>query len=171
MNENDFLLAEYDKLKDEQHKRIAFRDQMIYISLGAIGSVFSFAVENPKYYIALLILPFIILILGWTYLANDEKISAIGAYIKIKLIPKIYSSKNHLEIESWETHLKLDTKRKQRKIIQLFVDLLIFCFSSIASLVAFFFLENDFSTVYLICSFFVIAAILFLAFQFIKYSN
>jgi len=171
MSSKEFLIAEYNKLKDEQHKRIAFRDQMIYISLGAIGSVFSFAIENPKFYIALLILPFIILILGWTYLVNDEKISSIGNYIKTILIPKLYDSSNQTYIESWETHLKTDKKRKQRKIIQLIVDLLIFCLSSIASIIAFFFLEYDFSIGYIICAFLLLVAIVLLAIQFINYSD
>jgi len=171
MSSSDFLLSEYEKLKDEQLKRIAFRDQMIYISLGAIGSVFSFAVENPKYFIALLILPFITLVLGWTYLVNDEKISSIGKYLKLILIPKINNQKSHKHIESWETYLKKDKKRKLRKGIQLIVDLTVFCVSSIASVTSFFFLENDFSIGYIILSIVILIAVIMLMFQFIKYSN
>jgi hypothetical protein len=40
-----FLIKEYEKLKDEQHKRIEFRDHMIYLTLATIGKVFSFAFE------------------------------------------------------------------------------------------------------------------------------
>jgi hypothetical protein len=62
---------------------------MIYVNLGEISEFFSFALENPKYNYALLVLPFISIVLGGTYLANDEKISSIGRYLKEIQIPKM----------------------------------------------------------------------------------
>jgi hypothetical protein len=171
MNKIEFQLAEYEKLKDEQNKRIAFRDQMIYISLVAIGSVFSFAIESPRYYLAFLVLPFITLVLGWTYLVNDEKISAINKYIKTILIPKIHNIEPDQYIESWETYLTNDKKRRERKNIQLLVDLLIFCGSGITSIGLFFILKNDYSIMNIIFSLGIIIAIILLAIQFIRYSN
>lgn len=84
-----FLIMEYEKLKDEQHKHLEFRDHMIYLTLAAIGTVFSFALEKPDLNIALLVLPFLCIVLGWTYLAIDGKISAIGNYIRTCIVPKL----------------------------------------------------------------------------------
>ena len=78
------FLLEYEKLKEEQLKRIEFRDQMIYITLGIFGSILSFALSNKTNLYALLVIPWVCLILGWTYIVNDEKISAIGKYIRCR---------------------------------------------------------------------------------------
>ena len=66
-------LAEYDKLKTEQSQRIGFRDNLLYVTLVVFGGVASFAVSKEANYYAFLILPWTCLILGWTYLVNDEK--------------------------------------------------------------------------------------------------
>lgn len=162
----EFYFKEYEKLKDEQQKRIAFRDQMIYITLGVIGAVFSFALENPEYNYALLVLPFISITLGWTYLANDEKISSIGKYLKEKLIPKIGK-----DLKTWEDNLKTDKSRKARKWIQLFVDLAIFCFSGLISILSFFLVRENISTSLWILIGAEIFFFVFLFFQFIKYAD
>lgn len=169
-----YLMAEYSKLKDEQHKRIEFRDHMIYVTLGAIGAVFSFALENPEYNIALLVLPFLCIALGWTYLANDEKISAIGSYIKNSLVPKIEKNGKDETFNlsgNWEDYLKKDKSRRQRKWIQLFIDLSIFCVSGILSIVAFFVLKESLFISYKVLMIFEILILIILAFQFIKYAD
>lgn len=169
-----YLMAEYGKLKDEQHKRIEFRDHMIYVTLGAIGAVFSFALENPEYNIALLVLPFLCIALGWTYLANDEKISAIGSYVKNSLVPKIEEcgkGETFSLAGNWEDYLKKDKSRRQRKWIQLFIDLSIFCLSGILSIVAFFVLKESLFTGYKVLMIFEILILIILAFQFIKYAD
>ena len=53
----DFLISTFEVLKDEQLKRIEFIDRMIYLTLVAIGGIFSFAIENSNYNLALLVLP------------------------------------------------------------------------------------------------------------------
>lgn len=75
-------LQEYEKLKDEQTARIGFRDNLIYVALGVFGGLASFALTDASHMYALLIVPWVCAVLGWTYLVNDEKISAIGAYIR-----------------------------------------------------------------------------------------
>lgn len=169
-----YLIAEYEKLKDEQQKRIGFRDNMIFVTLAAIGAVFSFSLENPQYNIALLVLPFICITLGWTYLVNDEKISSIGGYLKKDLIPKIseYGKSENLTLESnWEVYLKKSESRKQRKWIQLFVDLSIFCISGFLSIIALYILRDKLSIFYKILLGFEIILLIFLASQFIKYAE
>ena len=78
-------LAEYDKLKTEQTQRIGFRDNLPYVTLCLFGG--TIAITTTNYY-ALLVVPWICLILGWTYLVNDEKISAIGRYNCRKIVEK-----------------------------------------------------------------------------------
>jgi hypothetical protein len=86
---NRFELAkqEYIKLKDEQTKRIGFRDNLLYVNLVLIAGIMSFAFagehpDNQWRLRGLLIAAWVALVLGWTYVVNDEKISAIGRYIR-----------------------------------------------------------------------------------------
>ncbi len=169
-----FLIKEYEKLKDEQYKRIEFRDHMIYLTLAAIGTVFSFALEKPDLNIALLVLPFLCIVLGWTYLSNDEKISAIGNYVRCCLVPKLaeHSSDEKLSLTGhWEDYLRQDKSRRQRKWFQLFVDLSIFCFSGLTSIIAFYLLHDIPNGYHIIISIGEGLLLLFLGFQFIKYAD
>lgn len=169
-----FLIKEYEKLKDEQHKRIEFRDHMIYLTLAAIGGVFSFALEKPDLNVALLVLPFLCVVLGWTYLGNDEKISAIGKYIRTVLITKIKSSDSadsNLLSDNWEEFLRKDRLRRQRKVFQLFVDLSIFCVSGVVSIISFFVLHSSCHWYFVLTAICELLFILFLTFQFVKYSD
>jgi hypothetical protein len=61
----EIFLKEYDKLKSEQAQR-GFRDNPLYVTLGLFGTIVSFAVSNPTNYHALLVVPWVCLILGWT---------------------------------------------------------------------------------------------------------
>jgi hypothetical protein len=90
-------LQEYEKLKSEQTQRIGFRDNLIYVTLGVFGTVITFAVSSKANYYALLIVPWVCLILGWTYLVNDEKISAIGKYIRLTLAERIKEQTGHID--------------------------------------------------------------------------
>lgn len=165
-----FLIKEYEKLKDEQNKRIEFRDHMIYITLGVIGGVFSFVLEKPEFISALLVLPFVNIILGWTYFMNDQKVTEIGSYVKNVLIPKIDGSKSASMfslIPSWEDFHKHSNKRKEKKIIQLILDLMLFCISSVVSICIFFNLNtetNGFHITFIVVE---LIAIIYLAIHFI----
>ncbi|NJN10091.1 MAG: hypothetical protein HC815_19695 [Richelia sp. RM1_1_1] len=142
----DIYLLEYEKLKEEQSQRIGFRDNMIYVTLGVFGGIVSFALSNKINYYALLVIPFVCLILGWTYLVNDEKISAIGRYIRLTLVEKIKQETTSNEIESifgWEIVHRSDKRRRRRKIEQLIIDEITFVFSGICGLVAFWILVQQ----------------------------
>jgi peptidoglycan/LPS O-acetylase OafA/YrhL len=151
MSEHDstleILLKEYDALKSEQAQRIGFRDNLLYVTLSVFGGVISFAFSKDsqeKAYYALLILPWVSLILGWTYLVNDQKISAIGEYIKSKLAKRIGdisqtadNSQTYEFIFGWEKEHRCDLRRKRRKIEQLIIDLITFVVSGILAIGAF----------------------------------
>jgi len=139
----EIFFKEYDKLKSEQAQRIGFRDNLLYVTLGVFGGVVSFAVSNPSNYYALLVIPWVCLILGWTYVVNDEKISAIGRYIRYKLVNRVKEHTGYGDIETlfgWEIAHRSDKHRKRRKIQQLIVDEITFVFSGIIALSAFWFL-------------------------------
>jgi hypothetical protein len=173
-NNFTFLIKEYEKLKDEQHKRIEFRDHMIYLTLAAIGTVFSFALEKPDLNIALLVLPFLCIVLGWTYLVNDEKISAIGNYVRTCLVPKLteHNPEDKLPISGhWEDFLKKDKSRRQRKWFQLFIDLSIYCFSGAISIISFYKLHGNINLYFILVSIAEGLLLLLLTYQFIKYAD
>lgn len=135
-------LQEYDKLKAEQIQRIGFRDNLLYVTLGVFGAVLSFALDKPDRSYALLVLPWVCLVLGWTYLVNDEKVSALGRYIRLELVPKVgkemqISDTDALSVLGWEIAHRSDARRKRRKIEQLIIDEITFVVSGVTALVAF----------------------------------
>lgn len=85
----DVYLREYEKLKDEQIGRIGFRDNLLYVTVAAYGTVLALALGDQRNPYGLLVLPWVSLILGWTYLINDQKITAIGRYIRYTLVENV----------------------------------------------------------------------------------
>ena len=142
----DIHLAEYNNLKSEQAKRIGFRDNLLYVTLGAVGALCSYAMADPLHRPALLLVPWACFILGWTYLVNDQKISAIGRYLREELGPGIEALAGVSPVGlvfGWERAHRGDSERGQRKRFQLVVDLTAFCASSIGALLAFAYLEPN----------------------------
>ncbi|GGZ55584.1 hypothetical protein GCM10010371_13850 [Streptomyces subrutilus] len=131
------LLAEYDRVKEEQKTRIGFRDNLLYVTLAVTVTVLIGASQTHQAAV-LLALPAATSILGWTYLANDQKISAIGNYIREHLGPRLGELAGQgASPFGWETVHRGDTRRKQRKIIQCAVDLTTFSGVPLAALAAF----------------------------------
>ncbi|MGW2770745.1 hypothetical protein [Streptomyces sp. NPDC001275] len=130
------LLAEYQAIKDEQKARIGFRDNLLYVTLAAVAAIAA-ATAQSRQPALLLALPPVCLILGWTYLVNDEKISAIGRYIRTDLGPRLAASAlvdvaNTPETQTesvfgWEGAHRNDPLRRSRKIIQCVIDVVAFC--------------------------------------------
>jgi hypothetical protein len=142
----DVLLAEYNCLKSEQAQRIGFRDNLLYVTLGVFGAVVSFALSDPGHYYALLVIPWVCVILGWTYIVNDEKISSIGRYIRYELAAKVKACTGNDDTETllgWEVAHRDDKHRKRRKIQQLIVDEITFTVSGLIALLAFWYLANQ----------------------------
>jgi hypothetical protein len=139
---------EYDKLKSEQIARIGFRDNLLYVTLGLFGGIASYALTDATHYTALLVVPWVCFILGWTYLVNDQKISAIGQYIRLELSTKleILIQATPESLLGWETGHRSDSHRKSRKITQLAVDLITFCLTGIISLILFAILKTELMT-------------------------
>jgi uncharacterized membrane protein len=134
-------LLEYDKLKAEQTQRIGFRDNLLYVTLGLLGVIIPTALTTPNNNPALLTIPWFTLILGWTYLINDQKITAIGHYIRHTLTDKIKTKNPDLDsLFGWEINHRSDPRRSRRKIEQLIIDQITFILSGITALITFFLL-------------------------------
>jgi 1,4-dihydroxy-2-naphthoate octaprenyltransferase len=150
----EIYFNEYNQLKNEQISRIGFRDNLIYVTLTLFGGILSYALSDTNHYPALLIIPWVCFILGWTYLVNDQKISAIGQYIRLNLSEKIENliDSKSKKILGWETEHRDDHHRKSRKYTQLIVDLITFCFAGIISLLLFIALTTNLINDYRIIS-------------------
>lgn len=131
-------LTEYEKLKDEQSTRIGFRDNLIYATLVAIGGVLSFTLANTNSILALLVLPLATVVLGRVYVANDEKISSIGRYIREDLAARIGAilGAPREQIFAWERDHRARTHPARNKTFQLVVELALFVGTGIVALVA-----------------------------------
>ncbi|CUW31168.1 MULTISPECIES: hypothetical protein [Streptomyces] len=132
------LLTEYQTVKDEQKTRIGFRDNLLYVTLTVVAAVIA-AAAQAKQTAMLLALPPVCVVLGWTYLVNDQKISAIGAYVRGDLGPRLaeLAAAEGGEIFRWETAHRADARRVSRKVTQCVVDLLAFCVVPLSALVVY----------------------------------
>ncbi|MEV7624100.1 hypothetical protein [Actinoplanes sp. NPDC089786] len=141
MSESDvtasrLLLAEYERLKEEQKVRIGFRDSLIYASLASMAAVITAALTSRGHANLLLLLPPVTTLLGWTYLTNDEKVSAIGRYIREDLGRRL-AAEVEAEVFGWEAAHRSDPHRRSRKMLQLIVDLGGFCAPALVAIVIF----------------------------------
>ena len=140
------LLQEYTSLKTEQGARIGFRDNLLYTTIGAVGAIASVALGGfsngggPVRH-AFLLVPWVTVILGWTYLANDEKITRIRKYIRKSLAPrieKLIGAETKKFAFAWENFHLGDEQRDKRKGVQLAIDLWAFVISGFGAVAAFF---------------------------------
>ncbi|AKH83248.1 membrane protein [Streptomyces sp. CNQ-509] len=137
VTESRLLLAEYDRIKEEQKTRIGFRDNLLYFTLAASTAVLAITVQSRQAQL-LLAIPVICLILGWTYLVNDEKVSAVGCYIRDQLGPRLAElSGAHGAVFGWEIYHRAGASRTTRKRLQTAVDLFTYLGLPIICLTAF----------------------------------
>ena len=129
-------LAEYEQLKLEQTHRLNVRDNLIYVMLTVFGAIISYSLSDSQHHHSLLILPWAALILGWTYLLNDQKVSEIRKYLNTVFISNIKKTcpEKKTDVFGWENFYSESKYRRLKKIFQLFVNLTVFCFSGIAGL-------------------------------------
>jgi hypothetical protein len=134
---HDLMVAEYTSLKAEQLSRIGTRDNLLYATLAALAGVLTvtFSAHQAA---CLLLAPPATLILGWTYLANDVAISAIGRYIRADLAPRLAElTSARGPVFGWEAAHRSARDRIVRKAGQLAVDLLAFVTPALAAIAAY----------------------------------
>jgi hypothetical protein len=127
------LLTEYQTVKDEQKTRIGFRDNLLYVTLTVVAAVIAAAAQAEQSAM-LLAIPPVCVVLGWTYLVNDEKISAIGKYVREDLGPRLTQLADAERVFAWETAHRTDPRRRSRKAVQCAIDLSAFCVVPLAGL-------------------------------------
>jgi hypothetical protein len=164
------LIMEYERIKEEQKVRIGFRDNLLYATLGSMGAIIA-AVVSSGNNAPTLLLPPVSLVLGWTYLVNDEKISAIGRYIRTELTPRLSElTTKSSPVLGWETAHRSDGRRSTRKYLQLAIDLITFCCSPIAGII-FFWSADPRSIALVVLSIIELLAIAILAIQIFVYAD
>ncbi|WP_240045360.1 hypothetical protein [Streptomyces sp. L-9-10] len=170
ITESKLLLAEYDRIKEEQKSRIGFRDNLLYFTLAASTAVLAITIQN-RHAQLLLAIPVICLVLGWTYLVNDEKISAIGRYIRDRLGPRLAElSGARGSVFDWEVYHRSDANRTTRKRLQSAVDLFTFFALPMTCLIAFW-SSHTIHHLLLIVSLVQTAALAVLGWQFLRYAE
>jgi hypothetical protein len=134
----ELLIVEYKALKGEQQLRIGFRDNLIYATLASFAAVIAAVLHFPNHATLLLLIPPALIILGWTYLVNDEKVSAIGRYIRLDLAPRLKElTGEESRVFGWEGAHRDDKHRISRKYIQLAVDLGTFCLPALLAVIGY----------------------------------
>lgn len=120
-------------------RRIGFRDNLIYVAITAAAAIIGFSIESPDRVQLLLAVCPASVVLGWTYMVNDQKISAIGDHIRFVLRPRIARAAGAAEndVLLWEVSRYDDTSRNRRKALQLVANLLTFCLPSVAALIGY----------------------------------
>jgi hypothetical protein len=132
------LVVEYEQVKEEQRARIGFRDNLLYATLASMAAIITFSFQNHGQPELLLLLPPASALLGWAYLVNDEKISAIGRYVHQDLGPRLADlAPGRPRVFGWETAHRDDRRRISRKRLQLAADLLLFSVAPIADLIVY----------------------------------
>lgn len=140
-------MEEYRALKAEQLKRIGFRDNLIYVTVTVVGGIAAFGLSDDGHLSALLITPWVTMVLGWTYLVNDQKISAIGRYVRLDIEERMTALAGVERVFGWEFAHRSDKRRVERKWTQLFVDELTFVGSGILALTLYLGLKPERSAV------------------------
>jgi hypothetical protein len=135
------LIAEYESLKKEQNSRIAFRDHLLYATLGSLAGTIAITIGAPARAPLLLVLPAVCVVLGWTYLVNDEKVSALGRYVREQLAPKMAELAQDDSVFGWERIHRADDRRVSRKALQLGVELTTFVLPAVAAVVTYWLLD------------------------------
>lgn len=129
----DVHLAEYNKLKEEQNDRIKTRDNLTYLTIGAAVAAVAGALQAHSA-LLLLALPVVSAALGWKYIANDQKVSAIGAHLRTITAPRLEQEVGE-PVLGWETAHRNDARRRMRMRVQLGADLLTFAVPPAAGIV------------------------------------
>ncbi|CAL9549461.1 hypothetical protein [Streptomyces sp. enrichment culture] len=170
VTESRLLLAEYDRIKDEQQSRIGFRDNLLYFTLAASTAVLAIVVQSGQAQL-LLTVPVICLVLGWTYLVNDEKISAVGCYVRDRLGPRLAElSGADGAVFGWETYHRGDASRTTRKRLQTAVDLFTYLVLPMVSVTAFW-CSAEVGTLLVTVSLVQTLALAVLGWQFLRYAE
>jgi hypothetical protein len=129
------LVVEYEALKREQAARIGTRDNLVYATLAAMGLVLAAGLRatSPA---GLLVLPPVVVVLGWTRISNDVKVTHIAGYLRREVAPRFAAMTGQTAL-GWEQAHRADRRRNLRMVCQTVADLVLFTAAPLAALVAY----------------------------------
>jgi hypothetical protein len=137
----EIYIKEFEKLKDEQINRIAYRENLFYLTLAVIGGGATIAYTKQEIASTfLLLLPLAIFVAGISYIACDRRIMEIGLYIQRELAPRIAHQANMdlKDVFNWETYIRQDpTRRDIRKRLQFWASFLLYTGSAVGAILAY----------------------------------
>lgn len=133
----DILVVEYQALKAEQCSRIGTRDNLIYATLAAYGAVLLGVGSRNASILFLLLIPAIGVLMGWTHLINDDKISAIGDHIQENIRPSLMAQLGGDDLFAWEQAHRSRPGQRRRKRLQLGADTLAFVLPACMSILVY----------------------------------
>jgi hypothetical protein len=165
---SEILLQEYERLKEEQIHRIGTRDNLVYANLLSLAAVVAATIQANSP-LMLLLLPPVCVIFGWTYLVNDEKVSAIGRYTRTVLGARLGDLAGERVLD-WEDFHRADDRRRSRKIGQLAVDLTTFALPAVVGLVGFWATART-SGWFFLASAIELVAVAWLVYQILRYAD
>lgn len=122
-SEERAFLLEYQALKAEQLARIQFRDRQVAVLLGLVTAIFTYSFGAEGRHSLVLTIPVISFVFCLLYARSDQKISAIGEYIRTRDID------GHFQ---WERFYRGVAGRRHRKLLQFAADLTVFCLPPVA---------------------------------------
>ncbi len=76
------IIAEFDKLKEEQVSRIQYRENLYYLTMLVAGGLIAASYGDVRIERSTIVLPIVLFIILTVYNNNDDKITAIGEYIE-----------------------------------------------------------------------------------------
>lgn len=136
------LVLEYERLKDEQRQRIGFRDNLIYANLVSLATVIAIVAGSGGKNYLLLLVPPVSILLGWTYLSNDIKVTSISRYIEKKLAVELeLITGSRGDVFEWERFHRQHRYRRSWKVLQLAIDLLAFSLPALTALICYWMTE------------------------------
>ena len=112
---------EYAALKMEQLERIKQPDNFLNLNVAALAVATAIATQGAENGLIWLAVPWIALILGWAYLSNDDKVSAIATHLRSTSDP-------NNAIGEWESSEKGFIPRGLRRVAESSVFMVSFIF-------------------------------------------
>lgn len=119
------MVTEFEALKREQAARIGTRDNLVYAAFAAMGLVVAAGLRTASGASLLLLLPPVVVVLGWTRVANDVKVTHIGQYVRGDLSRRLEAITGEA-VFGWEHAHRSDSRRRLRMVCQTVADLVLF---------------------------------------------
>lgn len=137
-------LLEFDKLKDEQIGRLAYRDNLFYLTMLIIGGIGATYFAHKDAGFVLLALPWAMWIIGVAHLVCERRIQDIGMYIRERIAPNLAEQTGRPveRIFAWEAYYRDTHWHPVRKWLQRLTTLFLYVGTGVAAVLYYWSLKN-----------------------------